>query len=430
MFKVIMLSFLLVFFSGCMGLFTSQESMKANVKIFEEEDFYILMALRAQQLQEHNASASIFHTLYKKSNKKEYLYRYLESSLEAGEYETIVSKVDVLLKGSLEDYILVRLKIAALMQLQKTDEAKDLAISMVNKSNEVDDYILVSDIYVQQKKFNTAIKYLESAYAQDYNEKILDKISIVLYVNLERKKDAIALLETHTRVHGCSKLLCSRLISFYSNENNIDGLLFVYLRMQSFDSNDEISSKIVQIYGYKKEYLKLMGFLENSQSNDVLLLELYVNSKNYAKAFLLAEKLYKKSGETIYLGQNAIYEYESSIDKTDPLMLKRVIHKLKEVLKSDQNALYLNYLGYLMIDHSIDVKAGMKYIRSALKINPNSAFYLDSLAWGHYKLGNCSKAQTVMNQVLKFEGADDPEVKLHLKAIQNCLNKQKRKGTQ
>jgi len=111
-------------------------------------------------------------------------------------------------------------------------------------------------------------------------------------------------------------------------------------------------------------------------------------------------------------------------------MLKRVIHKLKEVLKSDQNALYLNYLGYLMIDHSIDVKAGMKYIRSALKINPNSAFYLDSLAWGHYKLGNCSKAQTVMNQVLKFEGADDPEVKLHLKAIQNCLNKQKRKGTQ
>ena len=425
--KILVLPFLLFVFSGCMGIFPHLEEVKSNAKMFAEEDAYILIALRAEQVQEYNASSSIFNTLYEKSNKKEYLYRSLENSLEAAEYEKVISRVDALQGTSYDDFVLVRLKIAALLQLQKTNEAKVLAITLVNKSNDVNDYMLVSDIYIQQKKFDTAMKYLESAYAKNYSEKVLDKMSIVLYVNLERKKDAIAQLETHTRVHGCSGLICSRLIGFYSNENNIDGLLSVYLRLYAMDFSDEISSKIVQIYGYKKEYVKLIGFLESTQSNDVLLLQLYMNSKNYAKAFPLAEKLYMKTGEIVYLGQNAICEYESSANKKDKPMLERVIKKLKNVVLIDKSPLYLNYLGYLMIDHEVDVKNGMTYIKSALRIDPNSAFYLDSLAWGYYKLGACEKALTIMYKALKLEGAYDPEVLLHLKAIQNCVQKQKTK---
>jgi len=401
--------------------------LKPNEKAFEEEDAYILFALRAEQVNENDAAAQIFNTLYAKSEKKEYLYRSLENELIAKEYEKVIKQVDEISKGSINDYTLIRVKVVALIELEKFDEAKTLAVELVKKSNAVNDYLLVSDIYIKKEEYDTALKYLESAYIKNYNEKILDKMSIVLYVNLERKKDAIAQLETHTRVHGCSETICHRLIGFYSNENNVDGLLSVYLRLYSLNKSEDIARKITQIYSYKKDYIKLMGFLESSKSDDKALFELYSYTKNYKKAFTLADKLYKNSGDINYLGQSAIYEYESAKDKKNKLMLQSVIHKLEKVVKIDSNPLYLNYLGYVLIDHDIDIKKGMKYIKKVLVVKPNSSFYLDSLAWGYYKLGNCKKAKDIMNRVVKLEGGDDPEVLKHVKLIDKCIKNKKGK---
>ncbi len=395
--------------------------LKAHEKAFEEEDTYILFALRAEQVNEYSAASSIFNTLYEKSGKKEYLYRSLENELIVKEYEKVIKRIDEISQSSLDDFILVRLKIVALVELQRLEEARVLAIKLVEKSKEAKDYLLVSDIYIKEKEYDSALKYLESAYIQNYNERILDKMSIVLYVNLQRKKDAIAQLETHSRIHGCSELICHRLIGFYSNENNIEGLLSVYLRLYSISKNEEIARKIIQIYSYKKEYIELMNFLEDSKSDDKTLFELYAYTKNYTKAFSLAEKLYISSGDINYLGQSALYEYESAKNKNDVYMLKSVVGKLKKVVKKEINPLYLNYLGYVLIDHDIDIAKGMEYVQKALEIQPNSAFYLDSLAWGYYKLGECSKAEKIMNRVITLEGGDDPEVIKHIELIQKCI---------
>ena len=426
MFKIFFYLVLVLVFGGCIG--TVQPQVKPNEKVFEQEDAYILFALRAEQLRDYKSASKLFDELYEKSDKKEYLYRSLQDSLAGKENVKVIERVDTITQDKMDDFILIRMKIVALMEMQKFIEAKTLALKLVKISKEVDDYILLSDIYIKLKKYDTALKYLESAYVRDYNEKILDKMSIILYLNLERKKDAIAQLETHTRVHGCSKLICMRLIGFYSNENNIDGLLSTYLRLYKLDKNDEISKRIIQIYGYKKEYVKLIGFLEESGSDDDLLLQLYINSKNYKKAYPLADKLYKKTGDVNYLGQSAIFDYESAKDKYDKGMQKRVVKKLKDVIQTQENPLYLNYLGYLLIDHEIDVKSGIKYVKRALKIEPKSAFYLDSLAWGYYKLGNCKEAYKIIKKVTKLEGGDDKEVVSHFKKIKKCMKKHKGKN--
>ena len=425
MIKIILSLSLALLFSGCFVKFADAE-VKPNEKVFEQEDALILFALRAEELKQHDAASSIFNTLYEKSNKKEYLYESLQNDLFAQKYERAVQRVDAEIGEKLEDFKLVRIKIIALINDEKLQEARALALALVEKSKEVDDYILVSEIYVKQKKFDTAVKYLESAYTKDYNEKILDKISIILYVNLQRNKDAIAQLETHARVHGCSRIICTRLIGFYSNENNVDGLLSVYLRFYELEKNDEIAKKIVQIYAYQKDFLKLMSFLQDSGVDDDLLLQVYINSKNYPDAALLAKKLYEARGDSSYLAQSAIFEYEGHKDKNSKEMLSSVIAKLKKVVAGDKKALYLNYLGYLLIDHSINIKEGMNYVREALKIEPNSAYYLDSLAWGYYKLGDCAKAYKVISRVVKLEGGDDIEVVKHLKAIKKCKEKQEK----
>ncbi len=430
MFKIIVFTVSLFVFSGCLGLSSKPAPViKSSEKVFEHEDTYIMFALRAEQVHEYAAAASMFNTLYEKTNKKEYLYRSLQNELHAEKNAEVVAKVDEVLDESLDDFTLLRMKIIALIQLHELEKAKELAIRLVEKSKMADDYILLSDIYVKQKKFNMAIKYLESAYTQNYNEKILDKMAIILYVNLQRKKDAIAQLETHSRVHGCSELICSRLAGFYSNDNNIEGLLSVYLRLYELDKNDDIAQKIVQIYAYKKEYVKLMDFLEKSKYDDPLLLQLYIKAKKYKEASLLSEKIYAESGEIDYLGQSAIFEYEAASDKESEALHKSVIKKLKKVVKIDDSTpLYFNYLGYLLIDHEIDVKGGMDYIRKALQIEPNSAYYLDSLAWGYYKLGDCKKADEILKKVVTLKGGTDDEVVAHVKEVAKCLHTKTKKG--
>ncbi len=426
MFKLLLLLLLSLFFSACTGT-PSPGSIKPSKKAFAEEDMYIMFALRAEQLREFPAASSVFDTLYEKSGKKEYLYRSLQNNLAAKNNENVVKRVDKELGEKFDDFTLIRIKIIALIQLQELELAKENALKLVALSNEVDDYILVSDIYIKQKKYDTAIKYLESAYTQNYNEKILDKMSIVLYVNLQKKKDAIAHLETHSMVHGCSKLICSRLIGFYSNENNIDGLLSTYLRLYAIDPSDDVAKRIIQIYSYQNEHIKLMNFLEESKSNNKILLDIYISLKNYKKASPLAYKLYLETGEVSYLGQSAMFEYESSVDKNSKEMLDRVTSKLVNVVKTKEMPLYLNYLGYLLIDHSLDIEQGIKYVQQALSINQNSAYYLDSLAWGYYRLGHCEKADGIMQKVLKLKGGDEPEVIEHAKSIAECIKNKKGK---
>jgi Tfp pilus assembly protein PilF len=82
-------------------------------------------------------------------------------------------------------------------------------------------------------------------------------------------------------------------------------------------------------------------------------------------------------------------------------------------------------LGYILIDHDVNIQEGMQYVQKALEKEPDSSYYLDSLAWGHYKLGECQEASEIMKKVVNLEGGDNAEVLLHIKAIEKCLKMKK-----
>ena len=416
--KIVLFLAIVLAFSSCSLM--QKKALKSNEKAFEGEDMYILFALRSEQVKEYESASKLFQELYEKSSKKEYLYRSLENDLIAKKSERVIQRVDAYLLSSEYDLKVVRFKVIALFDLNRLDEARDLGVELASITKVPNDYLLTSEVFIKRQEFDIAVKYLESAYAKEHNPAILDKMSIVLYVNLGRKKEAIAHLETHSRILGCDGGVCSRLVAFYSNENNLDGLLSTYLRMYEVKKSDELAKKIVQIYAYKRDYSKLILFLEESKSDDALLLQLYSSAKKYKKAFKLADRLYENSSDVNYLGQSAIFEYEAAEDKSSKLLLKSVTQKLEEVLKNRVEPVYLNYLGYLLIDHDIDVKKGLKYIKQVLKLEPDSAFYLDSEAWAYYKLGQCKKAKSIMDRVVKLEGGSEQEVLDHVEAINKC----------
>ncbi len=406
-----------LFFLGCS---TTVPTVKPNEKSFEQEDTFIIFALDAQERKQYRVAAEYYGILYEKSPREEYQKRYYEMLLQAQDYETVEQKAraELLIQ---DNVALRRYLITALIGSQKYEEAKTEALALVTLTKEPYDYLLLSDLYIRQQHFDTALKYLESAYLIDYNEQILDKMVVVMYINLQRKKDAIAQLESHSRIHGCSKSVCSRLAGFYSAENNIDGLLNTYKRYYELNKDEETAEAIIRIYSYQKDFAALQMFLEESAANDDMLLRLYINAKNYNKSAVLAEKLYESEGDILYLGQNAIMLFEGAEDRTDPKLVNEVIEKLKKVVNKEDNALYQNYLGYLMIDNDIEIKEGISYVKLALEKEPDSPYYLDSLAWGYYKLGQCMEADKLMKKVRDKIGDDDQEVMSHIKAIEECL---------
>ena len=434
--KKILLSFLslliISLFSACSSLIPKvkddTKSTELSTKSFDAEDVYIMYALRAEEIGDSVGANELFQTLYDKSAKKEYLYKALRNQITLQKNQEVIDQVDKVTLGSIDDFKLTRFKIVALFQLKEDKQAQKIATALVTKSDAVTDYLLLSDIYTKEGKYESALKSLEDAYLKNYDEKIVDKISIIMYVSLNRKKDAIAQLETHSRMRGCSELICNRLIGFYSKENDIDGIVATYLRMYETTKNETIAKKIIQIYNYQKKYSQMILFLEKYNLDEETLLQLYTVTKDYKKAFVLANKLYENSGNLMYLGQSAIFEYESVQKNSDKKVLQNVIEKLEEVVKKNKNPLYENYLGYVLIDHDIDIKKGMKHIENVLVVQPDSAYYLDSLAWGYYKLHQCSKAKTIMDKVVTLEGGDDPEVLEHVQSINRCVKTKKGKN--
>jgi tetratricopeptide (TPR) repeat protein len=176
------------------------------------------------------------------------------------------------------------------------------------------------------------------------------------------------------------------------------------------------ASKVVELYLYTKEYKKAIEYLEDNQFDNIMLFELYKNQNMIIKALKLSKVLYKTTGNYNYLAQDAILEYESTAKKSKKL-LENISTKLTKAIQKVKKATYYNYLGYLLIDHDLDYKKGLFYVKQALLIEPGSPYYLDSLAWGYYKQKEYKKAYYTMQDVVAKIGKDDKEIKKHLKAI-------------
>ena len=57
-----------------------------------------------------------------------------------------------------------------------------------------------------------------------------------------------------------------------------------------------------------------------------------------------------------------------------------------------EQPLVLNYLGSSWVDQGRNLKEAMGLIRKAVKLDPNDGYFVDSLGWAHYRLGNYPKA--------------------------------------
>jgi tetratricopeptide (TPR) repeat protein len=137
------------------------------------------------------------------------------------------------------------------------------------------------------------------------------------------------------------------------------------------------------------------------------------------EAILLQER--KQNQPAFFLLDKAISEHPENIDLLyTHAMLAESINRL-DILEKDlrsilaidpDNSQTLNALGYTLTDLTDRHQEALVLIKKALVISPSDPFYLDSLGWVYYRLGQLDKAEQVLKQAVAIR--EEPEFLAHL----------------
>ncbi|MDR0762539.1 MAG: hypothetical protein LBF13_05790 [Campylobacteraceae bacterium] len=382
---------------------------------FKGEDFLILQALDAQKRGDGNTSGMLYKELYNKTDDEIYIKNSIQLFLGVNNW----NEAKPLIKKGLEEYPkdsdYHRFNIALVVNEGNISEALKLAEELVKHEKTAQNMQLLGAIYFYQQRYNMALKYFEGAYNLEASEHLLIQMA-ELYIKLNQTSKALAQLETYARLNGCTRLVCYKLIDIYGKEKNIDGVLNVYKKLYAAFKDSNEAQKIFEILMFQNKQNEAVEFLEKSGSNQDILIEMYTFQKQYDKAIKLADTLYKETNNGEYVLKMAIYEYEGAQNKSS--ILQSVSEKFERYITDESDALYLNYYGYLLINHDVDIVKGIDFVQKALKLEPDSPYYQDSLAWGLYKQNRCKEALEIMKKVL--EQLNDKEVMEHFEAMKLC----------
>ena len=407
------------------GLLAGCAATIPKIRSYPQKDLYLMMVMDAEARDDHALAAQYNHHLYQKTGEIGFRDAWVESLLRARRYDQVIEITAEYLEKIEDDRQMRRYQ--ALAHTGKRDFTAAIASAqiLIDQGRNAEDYLLMADLLALRGENALSLEYYKSSYALDPSEAAVDKIAIMLYERMKNAKEALAYYESHIIQHGCSEFLCQRLANIYAQEGNIGGVITAYRRIYSQRPDPIVGQKLVELYLLQKDHAALVKWLEATRFNDLVLLEVYRHERAYLKASQVALRLYEERGDIEHLALHAMLAYEAGNPKDKQLVLQTV-QKLETVVAQSDYHVHLNYLGYLLIDYSLDAARGIELVERALEKDPGNLFYFDSLAWGHYRLGNYAKAYELIKTV-KEGVANDPTVREHFQVIQKAYDQSRKK---
>jgi tetratricopeptide (TPR) repeat protein len=398
---------------------------KVNTKPFNFEDQYIVLALESENQKLYHDAIDLYFKLFENTNNYEYLVKYLMLSTNIKDFKSVKKYASKYLIDNIkEEEVILRLYIYSLFKLNENESAIKIGEKLISLYKNDINYQLLGSIYLEDKQYLKSYELFDLAYKLNNSTTSLLTLSYIQYYNLFEKDKAIKRLENHIQMSGYDFNLSIQLLSFYEKENQKEKLVSLLKNMYFYYKNSDNQflfnkTKILFIKYVARDDINIaIKFLVEDHEEDENLLNLYKITNQPQKAYDLLNKLYNKTNNLEYLAEQAIIKFEMTEDKNT--VLDEVISKFEKVLDNTSNHIYENYLAYILIDFDIDVKKGLILVKKALEVEPNNIAYIDTLAWGEYKLNNCKESYLHMKRVVDEVGLDDEEIKLHWEKIKEC----------
>jgi tetratricopeptide (TPR) repeat protein len=219
-----------------------------------------------------------------------------------------------------------------------------------------------------------------------------------------------------------------------SAERGYQGEVDAYRSAKQYDKAIDVARKAVA-GDPKNSDLKLMlagELADRGQPDEALAM---------AKGLLEGAKPEEQRGIWLAIGQMNVRlrrwkDAEDALDKADPLTTKKedrtylfflrgeLAERQKHMDEAEgffnkalgldpQNAMTLNYLGYMWADRGEKLPEALKMIKKAVEIEPMNGAYLDSLGWVYFKMGEYELSEDNLRQAVN-RTQTDPTVHMHL----------------
>ena len=407
-------------------VYLQKKNLKSYNSQLKNEDQLIIKAIFLENVRAYRQSNEFYALLYKETGKEEYLLKELNTAYMAGIVSPNLDKLKTYIQNNPNNFQAQRLLLSFYLKDKKLNEAKQVARKLTQNSTEAIDFEISANPYIFTGEYQTAVEYLTEAYNKTLNEEILLKVVTIKINYLKDINGAVADLENHKGKQGCSEKICLQLVAIYTQQPNTSKLISLYRALYQSTQKEIYFEKTIESYLLNKEIKNAITYVESLKSHEEVRYSLYMEEKSYLKANLLAKELAQKTNNSKWYAESAISLYESLSDKNDKESLSKVVDEFqKAFVHGEKNPVYLNYYGYTLIDKEIDIQKGIHIIQKALAEEPANTYFLDSLAWGYYKLNNCEKAYPTMKKVVDIEGLEDQEILSHWNAINKKCKKVK-----
>lgn len=155
----------------------------------------------------------------------------------------------------------------------------------------------------------------------------------------------------------------------------------------------------------------------------------YESELNYFNGVFLSRQQMFEQASTYYqkvIDKNpddidALFNMAAAFERSG--QFEKAEKAFEKVLKLESNnAMALNYLGYMYADKGVKLKAAEKLVKKALDVSPDNGAYLDSYAWVMYKMGKYKEALKYQQKAIET-GSEDPVLFDHMGDICQALDR-------
>jgi tetratricopeptide (TPR) repeat protein len=409
MYRYFGLILLILFFVGC------SKKVEIGQKSFEKEDEYIVEALLAKNSKDYNLSKYYVNLLYENSKKSVYKEQFIELTYLNKEYNTTINiSKEYLNNFEIHNETIEKYLVLSLLALNQNKRALHIAKLLLAKNRTLQNYNFIAFSYLHMKDYKNAIKYFKSMYSINPSEMIVLKIGNILIKNLNNANEALSYYQTHIREHGCKERVCLQMLSIYKFMYDIPNMIEIYKKLIKKYDNPQYEKDLLNLYIVEKMYDDAIKLVKSNNFPKEWLLNLYETKQDYKNASKVSYELYKTTKAKSYLYKSAIYKFE--VSKRSKKDVKILVDTLTPIVDELNSAVSYNYLGYTLIDYDINYHKGIKLVKKALELEVHND-YIDSLAWGYYKLKKCNLAYKT---IMKLKNTKSKEILEHIEKIKRC----------
>ncbi len=280
-------------------------------------------------------------------------------------------------------------------------------------------------LYLKEKTYEPALALLEDVLREDpHNLEATLRVGLI-YVAQKKFKKAAARLQVVLEQRSDDVMVRDYLGLVFEQSERYDAAIQQYLAV--LEINDQYLDTIFHLghlYYQLKQFdasvplLRKAVQLAPEQINSYLVLALSLTQlKRYVEAVAILEEGIVQHSEIPDLH----YHLGIVHDKLD--QDEGFIAQMEETVRLDPNhAEALNYLGYFYVEQGIKLPEAMGLIERAVFLQPDNGYYLDSLAWGHFKMGKVHDALVGLKQATRL-APDDPVIIQHLGEVYLTLGR-------